>query len=79
MLYTHPELQGRGAGSLLIDWGKQRAKDLGLSIYLASTPVGHRCYQKHGFEDVEIYRLDFTSFNGPVPEQPLMVWEPSGL
>jgi len=59
-----------------VDWGKQRAKDLALPIYLASTPVGNRFYQKHGFEDVEIFRLDFTSFNEPVHKQPLMVWKP---
>ncbi|KAI4618778.1 hypothetical protein J4E80_005382 [Alternaria sp. BMP 0032] len=56
----NPDFQSRGAWSLLMDWGKQRAKDLALPIYLVSTPVGHRFYQKHGFEDVEIFRLDFT-------------------
>jgi hypothetical protein len=55
----------------------QRAEKLGLPIYLASTPVGHRFYRKHGFKDVEVIRFDFTSSGGPIHEQPLMLWEPS--
>ncbi|USP79035.1 glycoside hydrolase family 92 protein [Curvularia clavata] len=73
LLHTDPEFQGRGAGSLLLDWGKKKADELGLPIYLESSTAGHRLYQKHGFEDVEIFQADFTPYGGPIHDQPLMI------
>lgn len=73
LLHTDPEFQGRGAGSLLLNWGTKKADELGLPIYLESSPAGHRLYQKHGFEDVQIFQADFRPYGGPIHGQPLMI------
>lgn len=75
MLHTDPEYQGRGAGSALIGWGKQRAGELGLPIYLESSAVAHRFYTNHGFRDLVTMEIDFSPYGGPVHKQPLMIWE----
>ena len=73
MLHTDPEYQRRGAGSALMEWGKQKADELGLPIYLESSAKGYPFYKKHGFEDVETFVVDFSPYGGPVHEQPLMM------
>lgn len=75
MLHTDPEFQGRGAGSALIEWGKKMADEVGLPIYLESSAVGHGFYKKHGFKDIEVMKIDFSPYGGPIHEQPLMIWE----
>lgn len=75
MLHTDPEYQGRGAGSALMEWGKQRAGELGLPIYLESSAKGHGFYKKHGFRDVEIAYIDFSPYGGSMHRQPLMIRE----
>ena len=79
MLHTDPDFQGRGAGGMLVDWGTRKADELGLPAYLESSAKGHRFYQKYGFKDLEILRVDFSQFGGPLHEQPLMIREPSRL
>lgn len=61
-----------------MEWGKKKADELGLPIYLESSLVGHRFYQKHGFEDVEVFQVDFTPFGGSVHHQPLMLRSAAG-
>lgn len=78
MLHTDPEYQGRGAGSALMEWGKQRADELGLPLYLESSAVGHGFYLKHGLKDIEVMDIDFSPFGGSVHKQPLMMREVSG-
>lgn len=78
MLQTDPAFQGRGAGGMLVDWGTKKAEKLGLPIYLESSKAGYRLYQKHGFKDIETFKVDFSPFGGPLHEQLLMIWEPSG-
>lgn len=73
MLHTDPEFQGRGAGSALMEWGKHKSEELGLPIYLESSTKGHGFYKKHGFKDVEVLDIDFSSWGGPVHKQPLMI------
>ncbi|KAF2111985.1 acyl-CoA N-acyltransferase [Lophiotrema nucula] len=64
LLHTDPKFQGRGAGSALIRWGFRRADELGLPIYLESTPDGHKFYEKQGFEDIEVFALDLSKYGG---------------
>ncbi|KAF1947123.1 acyl-CoA N-acyltransferase [Clathrospora elynae] len=77
MLITDPDFQGRGAGGILLNWGTKKADELGLPMYLESSKMGHRFYQKRGFKDVETFGIDFSPFGGPIHEQPLMIREPS--
>ena len=76
LLHTDPALQGRGAGGLLLDRIIKRADELGLPIYLESSAAGHRFYQHRGLKDVELFKVDFRPYGGPVHEQPLMLREP---
>ncbi|KAF2630210.1 acyl-CoA N-acyltransferase [Macroventuria anomochaeta] len=77
MLHTDPEYQRRGAGSALMEWGKQKADELDLPIYLESSTKGYGFYQKHGFKDVEVLDIDFSDYGGGVHKQPLMTREAS--
>ncbi len=60
-LTTHPEDQGRGAGTILTTWGCKVADDHGVPTYLQSTPAGYQTYKKCGFEEAYATDLDFTS------------------
>ena len=52
LLQTDPKYQGRGAGSMLIQWGLDIADARHIPAYLESSPVAHGLYQKFGFKDV---------------------------
>lgn len=76
MLHTDPKYQGHGAGGALMEWGIQKADELGLPIYLESSPQGHRFYQKHGFKDVKVLEMYLSKY-GLIGTymQPLMMRE----
>lgn len=77
MLHADPAFQGRGAGSLLIKWGTQKADELRLPVYLEASPKGHGLYEKHGFKDIEVFDFDLSRFGGPgIYKEPLMIREP---
>ena len=77
MLHTDPAYQGRGAGGALMEWGTQKADELGLPIYLESSPKGHRFYQRHGFKDVKVLDIDLSKYGSiGTYKQPLMMREP---
>ena len=46
---TQPEFQGRGAGTLLTEWGLSRAKNENVSVYLESTLQAASLYRRLGF------------------------------
>jgi GNAT superfamily N-acetyltransferase len=50
---THPEYQGRRAGSILTEWGLARAKSENIPVYLDSTIPASKVYQKLGFVAVD--------------------------
>lgn len=79
MLHTDPQYQGRGAGSALMEWGKAKADELGLPIYLESSPKGHGFYLKHGFKDYEVLDIDLSEFGGTLHKEPLMIRQSSKL
>jgi len=56
IISTRREYQGKGAGSLLLDWGVQKADDDAVECYLDSTPEGKGLYLKFGFEEIETRR-----------------------
>ena len=43
------EYRRRGAGTLLLQWGLERADRLGLETFLESTEIGRPLYAKNGF------------------------------
>ena len=50
---THPDYQGRGAGTLLTEWGLAKAKSENIPVYLDSTIPASRIYLKLGFVPVD--------------------------
>lgn len=53
VLCTRPGYQRRGAGTALLDWGKKKAKDEGLTVTLFASPQGLPLYKKNGFTQIE--------------------------
>ncbi|CAG8962084.1 hypothetical protein HYFRA_00005127 [Hymenoscyphus fraxineus] len=51
LLATLPEMQGKGAASMLLKWGLEKADEAGLESYLEASPKGKSLYEKMGFEE----------------------------
>ncbi|KAI2618484.1 acyl-CoA N-acyltransferase [Hypoxylon sp. NC1633] len=78
LLHTDPKHQRRGAGGMLVQWGVEEARRLGLIAYLDASEEGHLMYQKHGFRDIELLSLDMSQW-GPTQKHNIwsMIWDPS--
>lgn len=63
-LATHPDHQGRGAGSLLLDWGLRKADNEGFVTYLDATQVARPIYEKRGFEIKKAVEWDRSVWGG---------------
>lgn len=77
ILAVHPDHQRKGIGAFGLQWGLQKADELGLPIYLESSRDGRRLYAKHGFK--VLGRMDFDdSKYGPAnaAEHTIMLREP---
>ncbi|KAF6818931.1 GNAT family protein [Colletotrichum sojae] len=53
ILFTVKKHRRRGAASLIMDWGMERADRLGLDVYIEATPLGRILYEKYGLEVIE--------------------------
>lgn len=53
ILFTIPEYRRRGAASLVMDWGVERADCMGLDVYIEASEGGKPLYEKYGFEAIE--------------------------
>ncbi|KAI9654818.1 MAG: hypothetical protein M1821_005812 [Bathelium mastoideum] len=49
LIATHPSYQGRGLGSILLDWGTSRADTEDRNCYVEASPSGLPLYRKFGF------------------------------
>jgi hypothetical protein len=60
--------------------GLQEADRLNLSVYLESSPDGHRFYRKHGMKDIEVFSLNLGQYGGEdkIHITPLMLREAHG-
>ena len=64
MLSTHPDHCRRGAGSMLVKWGTNKADELGLDCYLEGSSQGRGLYEKHGYQLVREVKCDLSEFGG---------------
>lgn len=58
MCYTDPQYRRRGAATMLLDWGIQKADELGVEIFFDSTPWAVPFYIKAGFVKIDDVFLD---------------------
>lgn len=63
-LAVHPSHQGRGIGSLLLNWGLEKADTEGLAVYLTASEAGKRMYDKRGFEVRRVVEWDRAEWGG---------------
>ncbi|KAI9645891.1 hypothetical protein NHQ30_005328 [Ciborinia camelliae] len=52
IIYTHPSYRRRGIASMMMEWGKQKADEMGVEMWLDATVYGVPVYKKHGFSVV---------------------------
>jgi GNAT superfamily N-acetyltransferase len=63
-LVTLPQHERRGAGSMLVRWGCEKADEAGVEAYLEASLVGAPLYARHGFEGREEIELDLRKYGG---------------
>lgn len=75
---TDPAHEKRGAGSLLVDWGKDRSREENVPLYLESTLEAASFYQNHGFVSREKVSLSIggTGNEPNVYEEVIFTFEP---
>lgn len=63
---------------MLVKWGIDEAKRLGIPAYLESSESGHSVYLKCGFRDLELQSLDFSKWGATGKHNTwAMIYEPS--
>ncbi|KAI1131277.1 acyl-CoA N-acyltransferase [Nemania abortiva] len=66
LLHVHPDHQRKGAGRMMVMWGVEEAKKLGLPASLCASEEGHSLYLSCGFRDIDVQTIDFTKWGKPV-------------
>ena len=61
-LVTYKQHERRGAGSMLVRWGCDKADEAGVVAYLEASPMGAPMYTRHGFEAVGEMELDLRKY-----------------
>lgn len=61
-LVTHPDHHRRGAGGMLVQWGCEKADELGVEAFLEASPMGQPLYARYGFEPVKEVGLDLKKY-----------------
>jgi GNAT superfamily N-acetyltransferase len=58
MLFVDPDYQRQGVGTILVQWGTDLADRLFLPCWVEASEVGHGCYARQGYEDLETIQVD---------------------
>ena len=64
MCTTLPAHRRRGAGSLMLKWGIDKADELNYDAYMEATPYGRQLYTKFGFIYTDTYEIGKESGRG---------------
>lgn len=63
-LATHPLHQGRGAASMMLEWGLDEADRRGFAVYLDGTGIAKPLYERNGFGVVKEVEWDRKPWGG---------------
>lgn len=63
-LVTRPDHHRRGAGGMLVQWGCEKADELGVEAFLEASVMGQPLYAKYGFEPVKETSIDLREYGG---------------
>ena len=69
-LVTHPDFQGKGAGTKLLAWGVEQADELAVRMALEATPAGLALYKRFGFVEKDVIKSDMKQFGWHQPYDP---------
>ncbi|KAI1875933.1 uncharacterized protein JN550_001429 [Neoarthrinium moseri] len=53
ILFTHPNYRRQGAAQQCLNWGMNKADEMGVEMFLDSTPVGKPLYEANKFHVIE--------------------------
>ncbi|KAK6208253.1 hypothetical protein LQW54_007035 [Pestalotiopsis sp. IQ-011] len=59
--FVHSSHRRRGAASLMLKWGTDKADELGLEAFIESTDIARPAYKKHGFRVIGELNMDAQS------------------
>ena len=76
LLATRLGYERRGAGRMLVQWGLDTARHLGVDCYLEATPQGFNLYEKMGFEVFDRWDLDVEPYGGEGTWPTWWMWMP---
>jgi predicted N-acetyltransferase YhbS len=85
-MIVHPEYRYQGIARMLIEWGTNRANELGVETIVVSVPFAVPIYEKTGFGIVKQIDVDF-SINNPSEKwkeyqsedlRTFLMWKPAG-
>ncbi|PQE15142.1 Acyl- N-acyltransferase protein [Rutstroemia sp. NJR-2017a BVV2] len=62
LCFVDPVYQNRGVGKRLLEWGMQKADEMGVDIWLVSTPDAKGFYERAGWETKEEAAMDLGKF-----------------
>lgn len=74
VLCVHPNYQRKGIGTVLVNWGLDRARARGQKVYLEASEFGKGLYRRLGFEEVGTLEIEDGEFR---LETPCMLWDPA--
>ena len=81
LLVVVPSYQRKGIGTRLLRWGLEQADQLGLKVWIDASPSGLGLYQKLGWEEVSILKIELKEWGGKEGETDVtasLVREPRG-
>ncbi|ROW07983.1 hypothetical protein VMCG_03596 [Cytospora schulzeri] len=76
MIVTAPEYRRRGAASLLVQWGIDKADEDGVEIYLEASEAGRPMYEKFGLHTLKVMDFDMAQLGYEGIDTHICMWKP---
>lgn len=64
LFFVHPAYQRQGIGSLLLQWGIEKARELGARLWVTATPQAVSTYVRNGWVVKERCGIDLSGYGG---------------